>query len=73
VGGFGEAERRTVPLLDIAIALGGDGCDGKQGKSSSFGMEYAWTELLSVVVKYRMRESGENRRRRGSPYAIVIF
>ena len=40
-----------MPLLDIAIAFGGDGCDGREGRSSSFGIKYAWTELLSVVVK----------------------
>jgi hypothetical protein len=67
VGGSDEAERSTTPLLDIEMAFGGDGCEGSEGRSSAVGMEYAWTELLNVVVKYSVRESGEKSRRRGSP------
>jgi hypothetical protein len=51
VGGSDEVERSTEPLLDIAIVFGGDGCGGKEGRSSAVEMEYAWTEALSVVVK----------------------
>jgi len=67
VGGVGDAESRTLPLLDIAMMFGGDGCGCCGGSSSAVGIEYAWTEGLSVVVKYRTRESGENNSRRGSP------
>jgi hypothetical protein len=67
VGGFGDAESNISPSLDTEITFGGDGCDCCDGSISAVGMEYTWTEGLSVVVKYKVRESGEKRRRRGLP------
>jgi hypothetical protein len=39
VGGLGEAESRTVPLLDIARTFGGEGCAWSGGSSSAVEME----------------------------------
>jgi hypothetical protein len=67
VGGEGDAETSMHPSLEIAITLGGDGWGCWDGSISAVGIEYAWTDGLSEVVKYKVRESGEKRSRRGSP------
>jgi hypothetical protein len=67
VGGAGDAESSTLPFLDTAMMLGGEGCGCCEGSISALGIEYACTEGLKVVVKYKVCESGEKRRRRGSP------
>jgi hypothetical protein len=67
VGGIGDAEISTLPSLDRVMTLGGEGCGCCDGSNSAVGMEYAWTDGLNVVVKYRIRESGEKSKRRGSP------
>jgi hypothetical protein len=67
VGGVDEAERSMSPMLESAITVGGEGWGCWDGSIKAVGMEYAWTEGLRVVVKYKMSESGEKRRRRGAP------
>jgi hypothetical protein len=67
VGGEGDADSSSIPVLDSAITFGGEGCGCCEGSISAFVIEYTCTEGLNVVVKYRIRESGENRRSRGSP------
>jgi hypothetical protein len=51
VGGLGDADSSTLPSLEIASTLGGEGwiCGG--GRSSVVVTEYAWMAELSVVVK----------------------
>jgi hypothetical protein len=67
VGGVDDAESSTLPLLETAMILGGEGCGCWEGSISAVRIEYACTDGLSVVVKYKICESGEKRRRRGSP------
>lgn len=61
VGGEDDAESITLPWLDIAATLGGEGCEWTGTRRLPVDSEYAWIELLSGVLKKSMRESGEKR------------
>lgn len=67
VGGDGEAESKIFPSCETAATFGGEGWDGEEMSRLPVESEYACTLVLSVVVKKRVRESGEKSRRRGRP------
>jgi hypothetical protein len=54
----------------MAITFGGEGCALSEGNILSVRTWYLCTHAFNVVVKYRMVESGEKRRRSGWPYAV---
>ena len=73
VGGDGDAESRISPSAETARTFGCEGCALVGGSRSPVESEYVCIEVLSVLVKKRVCESGEKSRSRGVFYVLCQY